>query len=91
MRRNVKLNFGERMREWRKARREYVEKIKQKIKEKAEIDDTYPKLAPQVENKTISLSPTQVTESKQSLVKEIKQPNHIDMAVNLLREKIKGY
>ncbi len=87
MKRSVKLNFGERMREWRHARREYVEKIKQQLKEKMKIDESYPKLTVPAETKALNLSPTAETELKSMEVSTAKPANHIEAAIQYLREK----
>lgn len=85
----AKLNFGERMREWRKARKEYADKVKSKLKEKQEISDNYPELKPDTEAKVINLSPTQQTEMKPDLRSVAPTVNHIDKAIEYLRNKIK--
>ena len=90
MKRKIKLSFGERMREWRKARKEYAEKVKQKISQKASIEGDYPRLAVPAENKTISLSPLQNVKSEMPIQNISKPANHIEAAIEHLREKIKG-
>ena len=85
----VQLNFGERMREWRKARKEYIDKIKQKIKEKEEVDTNHPKLEIPSESKVVNLGPTQETEAKNISQGLIDKPcNRVEEAINHLRSKI---
>ena len=90
MKRPVKLNFGERMREWRKARKSYVDEVKKKVQEQKNIEDTYPKLTVPLESKTVSLSPEKETEAKQPEIRYIERPNHIEAAINHLRERAQG-
>lgn len=89
--RTGKLSFGERMREWRKARKEYADKIKDKVKEEAEIKQRYPPQPGIEEKQSLITSPTESTESKIGEVGPIPNPkNSIEAAINLLREKAFG-
>lgn len=88
MKRKVSLTFGERMREWRKARKEYAEKVKAKLKEKMEVEQNYPPQPGVVEKSTFITSPTQATEMKSENASIIPNPtNAIERALNRLREK----
>lgn len=86
MSRTGKLSFGERMKEWRKARREYAEKIKEKVKEQEEIKSRYP-TQPGALNPDVT-SPEETTESKVGETGPIPNPhNPIEIAINKLREQ----
>lgn len=88
--RKGKLSFGERMREWRKARKEYADKIKSKVKEEKELEDRYPS-QPGVLVPDSVTSPEETTESKIGEVGPIPNPNnHIEQAINHLREQAKN-
>lgn len=86
--RKVRLNFGERMREWKRARKAYADKVKEKVKEAMDIEQSYPKLAPQLEGRSMVTSPTETTEMKTGEVGPISKPsNVIEKAINHLREQ----
>lgn len=83
-----KLSFGEKMREWRKARREYADKVKTKVKEEKEIESRYPPQPGIEEKQSLVTSPTESTESKVGEIGPIPYPkNHIERAINRLREQ----
>lgn len=84
--RKAKLNFGERMREWRKARKEYADKVKNKIKEQQDID-SIPKIETKPDTQVVNLSPTKQTEMKEDTRPAAQPLNHIDMAILKLREQ----
>ncbi len=75
------------MRAWRKAKKEFGDEVKKKVKEKQEIEDRHPKVEVLPETKTLNLSPTEPTPIRRGDVMNI---NPIQQAINRLREKTQG-
>lgn len=88
MSKKVRLNFGERMREWRRVRKEYVDKIKNKVRKEMDINQNHPAQPGESEKKSLITSPTETTEMKTGEIGPIPQPsNSIELAINKLREQ----
>lgn len=80
-----KLSFGEKMREWRRAKKEFFEEVKKRLKEKQEIEDNHLKVKPEVERKVIINAPAPV-----EIKTDVRNSHPIDAAIARLREKAQG-